>query len=129
MLPAGKRGLDEAAAAVRERGNVRHFGVAECKVENRRVLGQPLDFAGARNDDDVAGLSRAVIGTFFDLAGVMVVLTCAPLGGIIIRVAGSAPSHRSRLHAVVGWLLGFFVIDAAILVGIGVAILVPLLVK
>jgi len=40
-----------------------------------------------------------------------------------------APPHRSRLQAVFGWLLGFLVIDAAIFVAIGVAILVPLLVK
>ena len=76
----------------------------------------------------IGGLSRVLVGTFA-LAGVIVALICAPLSVIIIRAASSASSHRSWLHAVVGWLLGFLVIDAAILATIGVAILVPLLAK
>jgi len=48
---------------------------------------------------------------------------------IVIRAAISAPYHRSRLHAFVGWCLGFFVIDGAVFAAIGVAILVPQLLK
>jgi len=76
----------------------------------------------------IVGLSRALVGTF-GLAGVIVVLICTPLSVTIIRAASTAPPHRSRLHAVVGWLLGFLVTDAAIFAAIGVAILLPLLVK
>lgn len=76
----------------------------------------------------IVGLSRALVGTF-GLAGVIVALICTPLSVIIIRAANSAPSHRSRLQAIIGWLFGFLVIDAAILAAIGVAILVPFLVK
>jgi hypothetical protein len=47
----------------------------------------------------------------------------------VIRAAISAPSHQSRLHAFVGWCLGFFVIDAAIFAAIAVAILIPVLPK
>jgi hypothetical protein len=47
----------------------------------------------------------------------------------VIRAAISAPYHQSWLHAFVGWCLGFFVIDAAIFAAIGVAILVPVLLK
>jgi hypothetical protein len=76
----------------------------------------------------IAGLSGALVGSV-GLAGVFVALICMPLSVIVIRAANSAPSHRSRLHAVVGWFLGFLVIDAAIFAAIGVAILVPLLMK
>jgi hypothetical protein len=51
------------------------------------------------------------------------------LGVVVIRKASLAPAHRSRLRAVFGWLLGFLVIDAAIFAAIGVAILIPLLLK
>jgi hypothetical protein len=56
-------------------------------------------------------------------------LICTSLGVVVIRKASLAPAHRSRLHAVFGWLLGFLVIDAAIFAAIGVAILIPLLLK
>src|SRR5580658_7013972 len=35
------------------RGDIRHLAVAEREIENRRVFGEPLSFAGAGNDDDV----------------------------------------------------------------------------
>ena len=56
-------------------------------------------------------------------------LGCILLSVIVIRAAIAAPYHQSRLHAFVGWCLGFFVIDAAIFAGIGVAILAPVLLK
>jgi phosphotransferase system glucose/maltose/N-acetylglucosamine-specific IIC component len=73
-------------------------------------------------------LIGAAVGTG-GLVGVIVALICMPLSVIIIRAANSAPSHRSWLHAIVRWFLGFLAIDAAIFVAIGVAILVPLLAK
>lgn len=76
----------------------------------------------------MASLIGALIGTG-GLAGVVAALICIPLSVVVIRRASLAPPHRSRLHAVFGWLLGFFVVDAAIFAAIGVAILVPLLVQ
>jgi hypothetical protein len=76
----------------------------------------------------MASLIEALIGTA-GLAGLVVALICIPLSIVVIRRASLAPPHRSRLHAVFGWLLGFFVVDAAIFAAIAVAILIPLLVK
>ena len=76
----------------------------------------------------IGGLSGALIGTA-RLAAIVTALICIPLSVFVIRRASLAPPHRSRLHAVFGWLLGFLAIDAAIFVAIGVAILVPLLVQ
>ena len=78
----------------------------------------------------IAAAIASLIGALFrtaGLAGVIVALICMPLSVVVIRRASSAPSHRSWLHAVFGWLLGFFVVDVAIFAAIGVAILVPLL--
>jgi hypothetical protein len=76
----------------------------------------------------IISLGSALIGTF-GLAGIIVALICATLSAIVIRAAIAAPSHRSRLHTVIGWCLGFFVIDAVVFGIIGVAILVPFLAK
>ena len=76
----------------------------------------------------IGGLIGALIGTAAR-AAIIEALICIPLSIVVIRRASLAPPHRSRLHAVFGWLLGFLVIDATIFVAIGVAILVPLLVK
>ena len=76
----------------------------------------------------IGGLSGALIGTA-GLAAIIAALICIPLSVVVIRRASLAPPHRSRLHAVFGWLLGFLAIDVAVFAAIGVAILVPLLVK
>ena len=76
----------------------------------------------------IASLVAALIRTA-GLAGVIVALICMSLGIVVVRKASLAPAHRSRLHAVLGWSLGFLVIDAAIFGAIGVAILIPLLLK
>ena len=76
----------------------------------------------------IASLIAVLIGTA-GLLGVIVALICMSLGVVVIRKASLAPAYRSRLHAVFGWLLGFLVIDAAIFAAIGVAILIPLLLK
>jgi len=40
--------------------------------------------------------------------GVLMMLIFMPLSVFIIRRAKAAPSNRSRLHAIIGWCLGFF---------------------
>jgi hypothetical protein len=47
-------------------------------------------------------------------------LVCMPVSVVVIRAANRAPPNRSRLHAVFGWLLGFLVINAVVLVGAAV---------
>jgi hypothetical protein len=76
----------------------------------------------------VAGLTGAILRKV-GLASAIVGLICNPLSAVVIRAARLAPSHRSLLYAVVGWVVGFFAIDAVIFAAIAVAILVPLLAK
>ena len=76
----------------------------------------------------IGGLIGALLGTA-RLAAIIEALICIPLSIVVIRRASLASPHRSRLHAVFGWLLGFLAIDVAMFAAIGVAILVPLLVK
>lgn len=75
----------------------------------------------------ITGLGGALVGAS-GLAGLVVAFICMPLSFVVIHAARLAPFHVSRLHAVVGWLLGFFAIDAVIFAAIGAAIVVPLLV-
>ncbi len=65
-------------------------------------VGTFLGFAG------LTGLSvdRPILESVL-LAGIGV-----PLCLVTLSAASRAPPNRSRLHAVVGWLFGFFVIDA-----------------
>jgi hypothetical protein len=42
-------------------------------------------------------------------------LVLMPVSVIAILVANGAPPNYSRLHAVLGWLLGFLAVDAVIL--------------
>jgi hypothetical protein len=58
------------------------------------------------------------------LAWALVLFVAAPLAALTFRRATFAPTGP-RLHMVIGWLIGFLVIDAAFLVAIGIAILVP----
>jgi hypothetical protein len=76
----------------------------------------------------IAGLGGALVGAS-GLAGIVVAFVCTPLSVVVIRAARLAPSRGSWLHAVIGWLLGFFAIDAVVFVAIGAAIVVPLLAK
>ena len=76
----------------------------------------------------IGSIGRFLFGTFSPIS-VLIALGCIALSAIVIRVAMNAPSHKSRLHAFVGWCLGFFIFDAAIFAAIGVAILVPALLK
>jgi riboflavin transporter FmnP len=43
--------------------------------------------------------------------GVVATIICVPLSIVVVRAAKSASSDRSRLHAIVGWLIGFLAID------------------
>jgi hypothetical protein len=76
----------------------------------------------------VGSLSGFLAGTFGPV-GLILGLGCIPLSIIVIGAATAAPSNRSRLHAFVGWCFGFFIIDAAVFAAIGVAILIPALLK
>jgi hypothetical protein len=76
----------------------------------------------------IAGLGGALAGAS-GLAGIVVAFVCAPLSVLVIGAARLAPSRGSWPHTVIGWLLGFFAIDAIIFVAIGAAIVVPLLAK
>jgi hypothetical protein len=42
-------------------------------------------------------------------------LVLMPVSVIAIRAANGAPPNYSRLHAVLGWLLGFLAVDAVVL--------------
>jgi hypothetical protein len=57
------------------------------------------------------------------LGSIIMALICAPLSIWIMRTAKQAPPHFSRLHAVIGWLCGFFVVDAAAAVVVGAVLL------
>src|SRR5579864_1782967 len=53
LHPPRIRPIDEAAVAARQRADLAHLGVAQGEIEDRGVLRQPLELAGARNDGDV----------------------------------------------------------------------------
>jgi hypothetical protein len=76
----------------------------------------------------IAGLGGAVVGAS-GLVGIVVALACTPLSVVVIRAARIVPSRGSWLHAVIGWLLGFFAVDAVLFVAIGAAIVVPILAR
>jgi hypothetical protein len=50
-----------------------------------------------------------------DTPSVIMALVLMPVSLIAILVANGAPPNYSRLHAVLGWLLGFLAVDAVIL--------------
>src|SRR5208282_820540 len=53
LLRAGKRPVDDAAARMRQRGNLGHLLLVQHKIKDGGILLKPLDLAGARNDDNV----------------------------------------------------------------------------
>jgi hypothetical protein len=55
-----------------------------------------------------------------DITSAILGLIFLAVSFIVIRAAKRAPPHRSQLHAVFGWLLGFFVVHSVILAFIGV---------
>ena len=68
------------------------------------------------------------IFTHGGLTGIIILFVTAPLGVLTFRRATVA-SIGLRLPTVIGWLIGFFVIDVAVFVAIGLAILVPQILK
>lgn len=57
----------------------------------------------------------------FQIISAILALVMMPISVVVIRSAQRALPNRSRLHAVFGWLLGFFVLDVVFLAVIGVA--------
>lgn len=66
----------------------------------------------------IGAFAQAVIGPLWP-GNIVIGLVLLPLGMIAIYAAKNAQSHRSRLHAIAGWILGFLVVDAIVLAGIG----------
>jgi hypothetical protein len=55
-------------------------------------------------------------------AAIMVAIS-GPLSVLVIRAANRAPLNRSRVHAVIGWLVGFLTIDAVLLCIFGIVVI------
>ena len=55
-------------------------------------------------------------------AAIMLAIS-VPLSILVARDAYRAPPNRSRAHAVIGWLVGFLVIDAALLCIFGIIVI------
>ena len=97
----------------------------------------PFDFSGIAQCATVCIMKRGflfglssflILGAIvslakFEISLAIVALVLMPVSVITIRAANRAPPNRSRLHAVFGWLIGFFVIDAVILALVGVVLL------
>ncbi len=58
------------------------------------------------------------------LTGAVAALICIPLSVMVIRAARSAPPHFLRLHAILGWFIGF---NASFLVIIAASFVIWLL--
>jgi hypothetical protein len=55
-------------------------------------------------------------------AAIMVAIS-VPSSILAIRAANRAPPQRSRVHAVIGWLVGFLVIDVLLLCIFGIVVI------
>jgi len=53
----------------------------------------------------------------------IIVAISVPSSILVIRAAYGAPPNRSRVHAVIGWLLGFLTIDAVLLCIFGIVVI------
>ncbi len=68
----------------------------------------------------IAGASEAFKGEHVSqLTGAVMIAICASLSVAVIRKANAAQPNKSRLHAVGGWFVGFFIINAVLLVPLG----------
>ena len=56
------------------------------------------------------------------MAAIMVAIS-VPLSILVIRTASRAPPNRSRVHAVIGWLVGFLIMDAVLLCTFGIIVI------
>jgi hypothetical protein len=75
----------------------------------------------------VGSLDTFVVGS--GPIGLLLGLGCIALSIAVIRAAISAPSRQSRLHALAGWCVGFFIIDASIFAVIAAGMLLFALLK
>jgi hypothetical protein len=66
----------------------------------------------------IAGLFQFI--TAHDSVSVIVALVLMPMSVLVVRAARKAPPNRSKIYAVIGWLLGFIAIDAVILGIVGI---------
>ena len=48
------------------------------------------------------------------VVGVVTAFICMPFSVVAIYAAKSAPPHRSRAQAVIGWLIGFISVDVTL---------------
>jgi hypothetical protein len=55
-------------------------------------------------------------------AAIMLAIS-VPLSILVIRAANRAPPNRSRVHAVIGWLVGFLIIDAVLICIFGIIVI------
>jgi len=53
----------------------------------------------------------------------IVVAISVPSSILVIRAANRAPPNRSRGHAVIGWLVGFLIVDAVLLCTFGIIVI------
>ena len=74
-------------------------------------------------------LILAAIGAVFQAAQngryefALMALVSMALSVVAIRAAKKAPPSQSNLHAAVGWLIGFLIIDVVILVVVGATLM------
>ena len=54
---------------------------------------------------------------------VLMLAVSIPLSILVVRAAYRAPPNHSRAHAVIGWLVGFLVIDAVLLCIFGIVVI------
>jgi hypothetical protein len=55
-------------------------------------------------------------------AAIMVAIS-VPSSILVILTANRAPPNRSRVHAVIGWVAGFLIIDAVLLCIFGIVVI------
>jgi hypothetical protein len=56
-------------------------------------------------------------------AAAIIVSVSVPSSILVILAAYRAPPNRSRVHAVIGWLVGFLAIDAVLLCIFGIIVI------
>jgi hypothetical protein len=62
----------------------------------------------------ISGAIEALRGLL--LVAAVEIAIFAPLSLVAIRKAKAAPPNRSRLHTIGGWLLGFLIVPAVVLI-------------
>jgi hypothetical protein len=57
------------------------------------------------------------------ITAAIILAISVPLSILVIYAANRAPPNRSRAHGLIGWLVGFLIIDAALLCIFGVIVI------